>query len=203
MLVLSPAAIAAANKINSEDPWLPLLEIILPNDPDHIYLVRNNEDILWNGQTWQAFPFDITETKSDDKGTLASLSIEVDNTSRDLEYYLQRGQGGTDGRVIFRCVCAASLDSTEPDFEEYYSVKSTTVTEKVIRFTLGSAYPTQSRRPWGRYMKNSCPFKYKGLKCAATSELESCNHTLKDCRERNNSKRFGGFTGIPQGGLYL
>lgn len=203
MLTLSPAAIAAANKIRSETAWLLLLEIVLQNDPDHIYLVYNNEDILWDGQTWQAFPFTLAEGKSDDKGTIPTLNIDVDNTTRDLEYYLQRGGGGTGGRVILRCVLSTALDNTEPEFEEYYSVKNTTVTEQAIRFTLGSAYPTQSRRPWGRYMKNSCPFKYKGLKCAAVSDLPSCNHTLSDCRARNNSKRFGGFAGIPQGGLYV
>lgn len=203
MLKLSPAAILAANSICSDAAWVILLEIILPNDPDHIYIARNNEDVLWNGQTWQAFPFEISEAKSDDKGTLPTLNVDVDNTTRDLEYYLQKGNGGTGGKVVLRCVLATEPESDIAEFEEYYSVKSTTVTEKAIRFSLGNAYPAQSRRPWDRYMKNYCPFKYKSTKCAATSTLTSCNHTLADCRKRGNSKRFGGFPGIPQGGLYV
>ena len=202
-LKLSQAAILAANKVNSESAWLLILEIILPNDPDHIYLVRNNEDIVWNGQLWQAFPFNVSEGKSEAQGSASTLNIDVDNTTSDLEYYLQRGSGGANARVILRCVISTALDNPEPEFEEYYSVTSTVVTEKAVRFTLGNAYPTRARRPWDRYMKNNCPFKYKGVRCGATSKLPSCNHTLGDCRKRNNSKRFGGFPGIPQGGLYI
>ena len=202
MQKLSPAALIAANKVHSEGAWIFLLEIQL-KDGDVIRLARNNEDIQWNGELWQAFPFGISESKSDDKGTLTGISIEVDNTTRDLEDYLQSGAGGTGVKVILRCVVSTALDVAEPEFEEYFSVKQTDVNERSVKFTLGSGYPVRARRPYRRYMKNNCPFQYKGVKCGCTSSLASCNHTLADCRERNNAKRFGGFVGIPQGGLYV
>lgn len=202
-LKLSGAAIVSANEIDSDSAWLALLEIIVPGADEHIYLVRNNEDIHWNGQLWQSFPFTISDTKRDNKGTLSNITIDVDNTTRDLEYYLNTGSGGAGARVILRCVRSDDLTVKEADFEEYFTVKSTTVTESKVSFALGNAYSTKSRRPWRRYMKSTCPFKYKGLRCGATSDLVSCNHTLGDCRKRNNSKRFGGFPGIPQGGLYV
>lgn len=201
-LKLSSAAIAAANKVDSDSAWLILLEINLPNADDPIRLVRNTDNIEWNGVLWQAFPFSISETKQDDKGTLPTLNVNVDNTTRDLEYYLQNGGGGAGANVILRVVRSDSMDY-EADFEEHYTVKNTSVTANAVTFTLGNAYPIKARRPWERYMKNTCPFKYKGLKCGATSALEGCNHTLTDCRARGNSERFGGFTGIPQGGLYV
>lgn len=203
MKKLSPFAIVQSNKVDSDSVWLLLLEIILPNDPDPIRVVHNNEDVDWNGQLWQAFPFTLSEGKSDDKGSLPSLYIDVDNTTRDLEYYLKQGNGGAGAKVVLRCVLSTALDNLEPEFEEYYAVKNTTVTAQTVRFNLGNAYPQKARRPWRRAMKNTCPFKYKGIVCAATSNFTSCNHTLADCKARKNSARFGGFTGIPQGGLYV
>lgn len=201
-LNISTATAMAVSKIDSADVWVLLLEIALPNNPDHIYLAYNNEDVVWNDQLWQAFPFSISEGKSDAQGSASTLNIDVDNTSRDLEFYLQTGSGGAGAKVTLRCVIHGST-SSEPEFEEYFSVKSTSVTAQSVRFNLGNAYPSQARRTWDRYMKNSCPFKYKGLKCAAVSDLPDCDHTLAACRKRNNSKRFGGFAGIPQGGLYV
>ena len=202
-LKLTTAAIASANNTELDASWLLLLEIIIDGEDEHICLVHNNEDITWNGQLWQAFPFSLSDSKNDNKGTLSSATIEVDNTSRDLEYYLSRGNGGAGSRVILRCVRSDDLEAQEADFEEYFTVKSTTVTESKVSFSLGNAYSSKSRRPWRRYLKNTCSFKYKGVRCACTSKLTSCNHTLADCRERGNSKRFGGFPGIPQGGLYV
>ncbi|WP_405379563.1 hypothetical protein [Phascolarctobacterium sp.] len=199
---LSSGAILAANKVNSDGAWLFLLEIQLA-DGDVIRIARNNEDVMWNDQLWQAFPFSLGEIKNDDKGTLSSLEINVDNTTRDLEYYLQNGAGGTGAKVILRCVCSTALAETTPELEEHFTVKNTAVTASNVKFTLGNSYPSRSRRPWERYMKNNCPFRYKGVKCGYSGDLETCNHTLSDCRKHSNSVRFGGFPGIPAGGLYV
>ena len=202
--VIPAAAIAAANEINSDTAWIALLEVVFDEtEDDRIRVCRNNENIVWGGKTWVAFPFSLGETKYDDKGTLSNLTIDVDNTGRELDYYLNKYAGGSGCRVILRVVRSDDLSCVTADVEEYFSVKATTVTEAKVSFTLGNAYPAKSRRPYRRYMKNNCPFKYKGVMCGATSELASCNHTLSDCRVRKNSTRFGGFPGIPQGGLYV
>jgi len=201
MINLPSSAILAANKINTESVWLLLLEISFEGDV--IRICRNNEDVTWNGQTWVAYPFSITDSKNDNKGTLSNLTVDVDNTTRELEYYLENSNGGAGSEVVLYVVRFDDLDGEEADLEEHFSVKATTVTGQKVSFTLGNAYNTRQRRPWRRYMKNSCPWKYKGCECGATSNLPNCNHTLSDCRERNNSTRFGGFPGIPQGGSYV
>lgn len=204
--VLSSLAKIAKNELASDVPFILLLEIKLKGDDDSIYLCRNNEDVIWNGQLWQAFPFDFGEVKEDGTGSLPSIDLLVDNTGRALDYYLDKGDGGVGSTVILRVVVLpedTGEATTEPEIEEIFSVVDCSVTEQNVKFSLGNAYPAQSRRPIGIYKKNYCPFKYKGVECACTSELEDCNHTLAACRERNNSKRFGGFAGLPQGGLYV
>lgn len=202
--IIPVAAIAAANEINSDSAWIALLEVVFDEDEDdRIRVCRNNENIVWGGKTWVAFPFTLGETKIDDKGSLSNLTVDVDNTGRELDYYLNKYAGGSGCRVILRVVRSDDLSYPVPDVEEFFCVKATTVNENKVTFTLGNAYPAKSRRPYRRYMKNNCPFKYKGVMCGASSSYASCNHTLKDCRARGNSTRFGGFPGIPQGGLYV
>ncbi|PWM78780.1 MAG: hypothetical protein DBY32_04720 [Phascolarctobacterium sp.] len=200
---LSTLAVIAKNELASDTPFIILLEIQLAGDDESIYICRNNEDVVWNGQLWQAFPFDLGEVKEDGTGSLPSIDLSVDNTGRALDYYLNQGGGGVNSRIILRVVIPSEDIPAEAEIEEIYSVTSTTVTEQYVKFSLGNAYPAQSRRPIGVYKKNACPFKYKGVECAATSDLPDCDHTLTACRERGNSKRFGGFAGIPQGGLYV
>lgn len=204
--ILSTLAKIKKNDIASDTPFIILLEIQLKGDDESIYLCHNNEDVIWNDRLWQAFPFELGETKEDGTGSLPSIDLSVDNTSRALDYYLDKGGGGVESKIILRVVILPEDESeatAEPEVEEIFSVTDTTVTETFVKFTLGNAYPSQARRPLGIYKKNFCPFKYKGVECACRSDLTDCNHTLTACRERGNSKRFGGYPGTPQGGLYV
>lgn len=87
--------------------------------------------------------------------------------------------------------------------EEQYTVLTCKVDEQWVEFTLGTDYSARTRRPLNRYMKNNCPFAYKGLRCGYKGSSKSCLHTLADCRAHKNSKRFGGFPGIDQKGIYV
>lgn len=200
---LSALAKIAKNDIASDTPFVVLLEIKLKGDDDSIYICHNNEDVMWNGQLWQAFPFELGEVKEDGTGSLPSIDLSVDNTGRALDYYLNQGDGGVQSTVILRVVIPSDEVPGVAEIEEIFSVEDTTVTEQYVKFSLGNAYPASSRRPVGVYKKNACPYKYKGVECACSSELTDCDHTLTACRARGNSKRFGGFAGIPQGGLYV
>lgn len=200
---LSTLAKIAKNDIASDTPFIVLLEIKLKGDDESIYICHNNEDVMWNGQLWQAFPFELGEVKEDGTGSLPSIDLSVDNTGRALDYYLNQGDGGVQSTVILRVVIPSDEVPGVAEIEEIFSVEDTTVTEQYVKFSLGNAYPASNRRPVGVYKKNACPYKYKGVECACTSELTDCDHTLTACRARGNSKRFGGFAGIPQGGLYV
>ena len=200
---LSTLAKIAKNDIASDTPFVVLLEIKLKGDDESIYICHNNEDVMWNGQLWQAFPFELGEVKEDGTGSLPSIDLSVDNTGRALDYYLNQGDGGVQSTVILRVVIPSDEVPGVAEIEEIFSVEDTTVTEQYVKFSLGNAYAASSRRPVGVYKKNACPYKYKGVECACTSELTDCDHTLTACRARGNSKRFGGFAGIPQGGFYV
>lgn len=198
MLSISAISRAEKNKLATDSCWLVLLEIRLSTT---VYIVHNNEDVIWKGQLYVAFPFQLGETSEDSDGSDPNVTLKVDNVAQGLQWYVEESGGGVGTDVILRAVNTMNMDG-DPDFEEFYTVLSSKVNEKWIEFTLGTDYSAKTRRPLDRYMKNNCPFKYKGLRCAYNGGLTSCMHTLADCRAHGNSARYGGFPGIDQKGVY-
>ena len=82
-------------------------------------------------------------------------------------------------------------------------VKKTTTDAYWATFTLGPDYTMTQRVPPDKYMKNFCPFQFKGLECGYSGGATECDKTLKRCRQIGNSKRFGGEPGIPGVPTYI
>ena len=205
MLTLSEAAILEKNKIESNNAFLILLEITIPVEnevPLVLRLVRNTEAIMWNGQTWTAFPFEIEPPRQSSNGEMPNFTIKVSNVTRTIEGYLEQAGGGIGADVRILVVMSEHLDLTTPELEEFFSVQSVSYDEKFVSFVLTGAVRLFKRIPFRRYLKNFCPFQYKGAECKCTSGYTTCNKSLADCRLRGNSERFGGEPGIPQGGMY-
>ena len=186
------------NKLSTDSVFLILLEIQLQNT---VYICYNNEDVTWQGQLYQAFPFEIGETSEDSDGSDPNVSLKISNVAQGFQWYVEDSGGGIGTQVILRVVNSKNMNGAA-DLTEYYTVLSCKVDEQWVEFTLGTDYSARTRRPLDRYMKNSCPFAYKGLRCGYNGNMTSCKHTLTDCRSHNNSARYGGFQGIDQKGSY-
>ena len=200
MRSLSVAAALAKNTLDDTGAWLILLDVVIGGET--IYLVYNNENITWNGNQYTAFPFEIDPIDEESKGELPALKLRVSNVSRALQYYISESGGCVGATVTLRIVHSDHLDLTEPEVEECWAITQVASDETWVTFTLGADYPVTSRRPIWRFLKNFCPFEYKGVECGSTSSMPDCNHSLVHCRARGNSTRYGGEPAIPQGGLY-
>ena len=202
MLKLNPAAIIEKNRLSSDGVWLILLELNIAGLTEPIRVVRNNEDIFWNGVPWVAFPFELGEMNEDSKGELPNLTLKISNITGALQQYIEMSNGGVDSSAIIRVVHSKHLDLDIPEIEETFAVESLTVDVNWITVNLGPDFTTQLRVPADRYMKDFCPFKFKGCECGYNGLDESCDKTIDDCRKnKKNSVRFGGEPALP-GGAY-
>ena len=195
MLDLSAVAKLEKNKVSSTGAWLVLFEIQFQGAT--IRLVSNNENVTWGGEEWIAFPVELGEVTEDSKGELPQLTLKVSNITRSMQQYVEQYAGGTDAIVILRVVHSEHLDMATPEIEEYFQIKKTNTDAHWVTFTLGPDYTMTQRIPANKYMKNFCPFKFKGIECGYTGPGMECNKTLGRCRELGNSVRFGGEPGIP------
>lgn len=200
MLQLSTAAILEKNKIAQESVWILLLQVNAP-DGQIIRLCYNTENIEWDGYTWVAFPFVIDEMKQN-KTEIPQIPIRISNVTRAIERYVEQYGGFVGCTAIIRVVNSKCLNEGRAEIEETFTIQKATSNFEWAVFELGGSLPLRLRYPFRRVLKDWCPYDYKGIECAAVSPYETCPHTLKGCRERNNSVRFGGEPSMTIGGLY-
>ncbi len=205
-LSLSAAATLEKNKLSSDGAYLILLEIQIYGTDIVMRLVRNTEDIVWNGYTWTAFPFTLADVSQTSDGEIPEVTLAVSNVNRIVQSYVEDANGGGNSPVIIRVVNSNLLDEKDPLLEEYFTATKCSCKEDYVTFTLGMGYK-KTRRPLQRYMKNFCGCKYGSARCgvsaATQAQLPDCDHSLVACRARGNSARFGGCPLVGQGGVYV
>lgn len=201
MLSLTAISKAEKNKLGTGTAFLLLMEIRLATET--IYIAHNNADVRWRDKLWVAFPFQLGEVSEATDGSDPQVELKVSNVSRALQYMVETSGGGVKIPVKLYIVNDRNLADPTPDVEEQFSVVKTTCDQDFITFTLGTEYSSRTVRPFRRYFKNFCPYRFKSVECGYDGELTTCPKTLTGCRARNNSKRYGGFIGIEQGGVYL
>ena len=199
-LSLSTATILEKNRLVSDGAWLILLELNFKGNI--IRLVRNTEDIFWNGSTWTAFPFELDDIKEDTDGEIPSLKIKVGNQMRQVQQYIRPIGGGIGCEVILSVVHSKHLDIVEPDLQLNFVVEESSADENWVYFTLGGDIVNSNRFPPRRIIKDFCPFQFKGIECGYAGPFTTCNKTLANCTNLLNSSRFGGEFSLPYEGIY-
>lgn len=204
MLTLSQAAILEKNKLVSDGAYIILLEIIISSTLT-LRICRNTEDVTFKGQQWIAFPFDFGgDITHDSGGSLPQFSVKVSNVTRVVEGYLEQADGGVGSTVnVYVVNVDAGKNVVDMELHESFIVKSVNYDVEWVNFTLTGAANLTRRVPERRFLKNACPFPYKGPECKATSGYTTCDKTLGACRMRNNALRYGGEPAIPQGGIHV
>lgn len=208
--MLSNQTIQDKNALATDAVFLVLLEIQIP-DTQTVYLVNNTEDIVWNGNTWQKFPFDFNDISQNTNGETPQWTVKVSNVNRVMERYLQQydqylKQHGIDGNdiiCVIRVVNSKDLLNTTPIVEYTALLQQPTTTPQWATFKLSAKNPYNKQFPPRRIMKSFCSWKFKSVQCGYSGSGEFCDKTLTTCRAYNNSPRFGGFVGVSSRGLII
>lgn len=173
-LNLSRVAKLEKNRIAGDGAWLILLEITLktPEGDDlTLRVVRNNEDIEWNRQTWVGFPFDLDEVVEDSGGELPQIGLRISNITRAVQHYVEEAGGGVGASVRLLVIHSSNCNRPEdpeanlPEVDETFTVRSVKCDINWVHFTLSGDYPTMRRVPETRYLKDFCPFPFRGIEC--------------------------------------
>ena len=166
----SQTLIQEKNKLSSTYPWLILLDISIPSTPASIiYLVRNTDDIVFNGQTYIAFPFTIDATKQNATGQIPTVTLQVSNVTRALQVYLEAYKGLVGQSIIMRVVNANYLTENYVDLTFTFEILDCTSTVEWVSFTLGSTSSLTRRFPLYIYLAGMCRYAvyFKGVECKA------------------------------------
>ena len=200
-LSISDYAKLEKNKLSGDSSWLILVELDY-DDSNIVRVCKNTEDIQWNGYNWIAFPMELSVKTDSSKGEIPSVQIHISNVNKMMQSYAENYNGAIGKKVILRLVNSKHLDLTTPEIEEIFTITKVDTDRNWVIITLSLLNPFLLTFPKQKYIKNFCRFKFKGPRCGYTGPADHCDHTYECCKKLGNERRFGGFVGIPEGGLY-
>jgi hypothetical protein len=116
----------------SGDPFLTLVTISHPDDPQVFRFVTNSENIISRGEEYISFPMRITMPK-DDGETVRSAQLELDNVSLLLMPILRTMTTPFDCKI--EMVLASDLDNVEIEITDL-KLRGISYDSRVIRATL-------------------------------------------------------------------
>ncbi|MCY1355598.1 hypothetical protein D9M69_420280 [compost metagenome] len=199
---LSVSTAIEKNRLGSATPFLVCLDISVVNPVngqlvETIYLVRNSEEIVFNGHTYMPVPFDI-EMKTE-SGSQTSISLSIRDVGRAVQARMQEYGGGVGFKVKVTVVNAGDLEQP-PEVVEHFDVVGASASDYTASFTLGAENVLSQTFPRRRQTKDFCQWRYKDPgTCRYAGVLETCDLTLQGpngCVAHGNSINFGAFPGI-------
>lgn len=195
---LSVASMIDKNRLASEYKFLILIKIDVLNPEtnsfvDQLYFVRNDEDIEYQGQVYQAANFDL-ETKVE-SGELHDVNLSVTDYSGAVRAALELYDGGVGSKVTMYIVNSGDLQ-LKPELEETFDVIGASANVFTIKFSIGANDVLTRRCPRRQQLKDFCSWTYKSANCGYTGNLPTCEYTLSDCKLHDNAVNFSGFPGI-------
>lgn len=209
MLPLSSIVKVEKNKLTSGSVFIVLLEITIPSVTEIIRVANNNEDVEWNGNTWQKFAFEIEEISESSKGETSQFQIKVSNINNIIGEYIRQyevyiKQNGY-SPIILTLYVVNSLDlaNTPPVYSHDLTLASNQINNIEVVFTVAGFDLYSKRVPIVRMLSNSCRFKFKSVQCGYLGSETVCDKTLKRCSALGNKARYGGFPTIGNKGITI
>lgn len=206
MKSLSVATIIEKNKLASTTPFLVCLEIAV-KDPatgdvvETLRLVRNNEDITYQGNLYAAFPFELS--LSSEAGAVPTVRVTAKDYTKAIQARMQ-AYGGAVGSSVQIIVLNADNLAQPPEIVEFFEIIGASAKDYDVSFELGAENALALPFPRRRQLRDRCGWRYKSAECGYTGSLTSCDLSLQGpngCAAHGNTINFGGFPGINNSGV--
>jgi phage-related protein len=213
MKTIPTILIEEKNKLATPNPWIVLLDVNLSTNYK-LYFCSNNEDVLFKrpgdsvATNYIAMPFDLDPNEQTSKGEIPTITLKICNTTYVIHQYLEILNGGVGAEVTVYVVNAAYLTQNYADLTMTFTVISTSADAEWVYFQLGAASPLRRRFPLYRVIADHCMWEFNKrnndgtngdgtqVECSYSGTFKTCDRSFKDCDERRNTERFGGFKGI-------
>lgn len=198
---LTITTVVEKNKIASENAFLVLVELQIADANtgsivETVFAVNNNEDVVYQSETYFAFPFDITLKQ--EAGAIPEITLSAFDYQRFLLGKLTQYNGIAGSQLILRVVNTGNL-SAPPEIEETFEVLKSSANDFSVSLTLGANSPLRQLFPRRIQMRDRCAWRYKSAECGYVGAMPTCDLTLQGpngCAAHNNTAKYGGFPGL-------
>lgn len=189
----------------------------------------NVRDLIWQGETYVAFPVEATGFEYSGQGQLPRPMLRVANLSSFVSLLALQFKDLIGAKVIRKRTLAKYLDeanfplgnpSADPDsyFEDeiYYVDRKSAETKDFVEFELTSSFDLQGiMLPKRQVIQNVCSWVYRSTECSyagtnyfdkldnivASPALDVCGKRLSSCKCRFGANAELPFGGFPSAGL--
>jgi phage-related protein len=164
------------NKLRSIYPWVWCVEFLDQEviDDGFQYLVANTEDLTWDNKVFKVFPFNVDKIPATTTGKFPSTKLQMFNTYK-LVQTIERHNGFVGVNLILYFLNAKILEQFNNNEDKYtpetypykfpFKVRSSSVSGNTILFDLGAPNYLISYLPSRQYVRDFCPFIFKGEFC--------------------------------------
>lgn len=193
-------------QVASGNAFVVLAEIELMNAAtkeivETIFVANNNEDFVYQNETYVAFPFDLSMKQ--EAGAAPEITLTAIDLKKILMGKLQQYSGAAGSIVTIRIINSGSVTQA-PELEEVFEVVETSAANFSITARLGIDTALRRQFPRRRQLRDRCAWRYRGPECGYTGEMPTCDLSLggpNGCRAHANELSFGGFPSLRSRGI--
>lgn len=162
-----PLIAVEKNKIATQNAFVALLEITINNTAStKKYYCNNNENLTYDGDTYEASSFDLTIVSENVKGEIPSLELNIQNVDRILGGIIDAADGGLGSSVV---VSVVEVDATTKGctlaFSKEYEVMFVEMGGASLTVTLGVPNLLRQFFPFYKYIAEHCEWRFKWHEC--------------------------------------
>ena len=213
---LSASLKTAKNLLAGSGGWLILFELQI-TDIERLYLINNEEEIRFAGQTYIPFPVGFEVMEETSSGDLPVVNLVVGNVSREIQGFMENRTGLLDCTVIMRIVHTSDLADSSAVLTNTFTIRASSISEEGASFRLSQHPFLEVDFPHQRFHTSRSRFAFKGSECgwssaSASEDSATCDKSLNGpngCAYHGtlytaagntaiHPGRFGGFPGIPR-----
>lgn len=121
------------NKLNADEAILVCLEISHPFISQTVRLVRDNKNLISNGDEYIAMPFDV-QRQSDVRGELPKITLTIANVGRELVKWVDSSGGGIGALIKVKLIRRSSPNLVEESIN--LGINSVSITTEFVTFNL-------------------------------------------------------------------
>ena len=172
-------------------------------------------------QLYTGLPIKTSPVQTNTDEEISGVQVSIPNTDRVVEGLIQNNDYLRGRSAHFIYIFSDNLqvgstanhigvteDKNAAMIEKLYIVNATS-DENAVSFTCKPKFIIKNIVLPGRTHSKGCSWvTYTGTECDPTSAINTasypdCDFSLKECEERNNTARFGGFPSIPNRGIVI
>ena len=203
---ISVATIIEKNQISSGVAFIVLARMEIFDSatqtyPETVYVANNAENILFEGETYLAFPFNI-ELKYE-AGSIPEITLTAKDYQKVLLAKLDLYTGAIGSRVTITVVNTANL-SQGAEVQEIFEVVGSSANDWAITLQLGAESVLAKNFPTRTQMRDRCSWRYKGTECGYSGAMTTCDLSLQGangCSAHDNAVNYGGFPSLVNRGI--